>query len=451
MASGSGRGCHWDGTQWREGALPPPCFRSRSRSPQGAYQAHYTLTQEDRIFLKSVLEFAGVTVKIQEAEHLAATALNPSCPKCKLQGKLCRICEKLGVMGALKKPEPVSAQPVGSQEDAYNAAAAHQYPPAEALPQVAQSEPQEPAVTGEQLQMLWLAAHGAAFPSSEEQQPGEPSEVPQDSNRSSGQDEWQQDPCGQKSSQWDIQAEANGGQNGACTSSAPSDFGMSSEELAQLAMQMGGGQPPPTTTPMGVPLPATTPMGVPLTSGKPVSADSKCPKCIKLGMLCKICEKLVITKAEVKATAGFDYSAPLPHIEQDLTGHIRFKVIPLDASQVRALIGKNGETIRNIRQRCPVTEVLIGHEKGEAHGILRLTGDIEAAEAVVKDRLLAKGCLSSTIPANQTINTKIRMVQTEFPVAEVMPSSKREGDRERDRERGQERERERRTYRSDRL
>merc|ERR1712087_93305 len=103
------------------------------------------------------------------------------------------------------------------------------------------------------------------------------------------------------------------------------------------------------------------------------------------------------------------------------------KVIPLDAAQVRALIGKNGETIRHIRQRCPVTEVLIGHERHESHGILRLTGDIEGAEMVIKDRLLAKGCFTFIAPQKK-LNTNVQPLKTEFPVAEVMPSNKRRSD-----------------------
>merc|ERR1719277_560180 len=199
------------------------------------------------------------------------------------------------------------------------------------------------------------------------------------------------------------------------TSSNANDFGLSSEEMAQLAAQMGGAPPPQPMMQQPSPMQSVMPQ-------RPVSKDSKCPKCQKLGHLCKICEKLEVTKVEVKQAAGFDATAPLPHIEIGPN----FKVIPLDAAQVRALIGKNGETIRMIRQKCPVTEVLIGHEKHESHGILRLTGDIESAEAVVKDLLLRKGCLTPTVPHNVAYNANtFKPFLTEFPVAEVMPSNSR--------------------------
>lgn len=417
----SGRGSHWDGVQWRDGANPAESgrARSRSRSP-GANNQVYVLTEDDRIFLTSVLDFAGITTKLQNEQEAAAVALNPSCPKCNAQGSMCRICEKLGVMGVKKSAAPQHAAPNAA---AYNAAYAAQYAEPAAVQYAEPEAAVSPAAVSEaQLQMLWLAAHGALQSSEEPQQP-EATQMPSSGIAPEGMQEHQA--AQSAPSQWDIhsngstmQSPAPNGPSG--SSSMPP--GMTEDELLHLALQMGGVPPPSKRDVNPLPMiPSTMQPGA--APAAPAALNKNCPKCQKLGTLCKICEKLATTKEEVKKEAGFDISAPLPYIEYCPIR--KFKVIPLDASQVRALIGKNGETIRHIRQRCPVTEVLIGHEKHQSHGILRLTGDIEAAEAVVKDRLLAKGCLTPTIAPQTVANTAFNPILTEFPVAEVMPSNSR--------------------------
>merc|ERR1712151_1177170 len=93
-----------------------------------------------------------------------------------------------------------------------------------------------------------------------------------------------------------------------------------------------------------------------------------------------------------------DATLPMPAIEERLDGPIGFKVIPLDQVQVRTLIGRGGDTIKAIRREVgSETEVIIQHQRQDETGVCRITGNVYAAEAVIKAKLQAKGCLVSRV------------------------------------------------------
>lgn len=82
-------------------------------------------------------------------------------------------------------------------------------------------------------------------------------------------------------------------------------------------------------------------------------------------------------KPEPKAPPGVDPS--------------RFKVLKLEGVQIRALIGKGGETVQDIRHRSGA-EVKIDHLPTEVWGSVTIVGDVEKTEQMVKEALAAKGC-----------------------------------------------------------
>merc|ERR1712151_852541 len=141
-----------------------------------------------------------------------------------------------------------------------------------------------------------------------------------------------------------------------------------------------------------------------------------CPKCQKLGSICKICEKLVAEKKQIdketpKGLSGPDPSmfrrptrwelpqegitkdTPFKAIEENLSGPIQFKVLQFDEVQIRSLIGKGGETIRELRSKVGYTDVTVQHKRGDDFGMVRITGDIPRAEALIRETLDKKGCL----------------------------------------------------------
>lgn len=164
----------------------------------------------------------------------------------------------------------------------------------------------------------------------------------------------------------------------------------------------------------------------------------KCPKCEKLGAICKICEKSLLIKTEEsfkekpqplpdRAFGAFDGprrrskwdddaaqddlmdTMPLPCLEERMDGPIGFKVVPLDQVQVRTLIGRGGETIKDIRRRVgEATEVIIQHQRTDESGIVRITGNVYQAEMIIKEKLKQKGCLvnRNTLKTNADIRDR---------------------------------------------
>merc|ERR1711948_187786 len=88
-----------------------------------------------------------------------------------------------------------------------------------------------------------------------------------------------------------------------------------------------------------------------------------------------------------------DPSAPFKAIEENLTWAIQFKVLQFDEVQIRSLIGKGGESIRELRSRVGYTDVTVQHKRGDDFGLVRITGDIKRAEALIRETLDKKGCL----------------------------------------------------------
>lgn len=69
----------------------------------------------------------------------------------------------------------------------------------------------------------------------------------------------------------------------------------------------------------------------------------------------------------------------------------KWKLLKLQAAQIRALIGKGGETIRDIRARSG-SDVQIDHLPQDAEGTVTITGDVEKTMTMIKDSLIDKGC-----------------------------------------------------------
>lgn len=68
-----------------------------------------------------------------------------------------------------------------------------------------------------------------------------------------------------------------------------------------------------------------------------------------------------------------------------------FKVLQMDAAQIRALIGRGGETVQGIRAKSGA-EVKIDHLPSEPIGRVTVIGDVEKTEGMIKEALTAKGC-----------------------------------------------------------
>eukprot|EP00435_Cladocopium_sp_Y103_P061626 s638_g23.t1 len=76
----------------------------------------------------------------------------------------------------------------------------------------------------------------------------------------------------------------------------------------------------------------------------------------------------------------------------------RFKVIKMEAVQIRALIGRGGETIQEIRRNSG-SEVKIDHQPSEPVGTVTIIGDLVKTEQMIMDALSAKGCPIGGPPA----------------------------------------------------
>ncbi|CAE7250554.1 CPK3 [Symbiodinium pilosum] len=69
----------------------------------------------------------------------------------------------------------------------------------------------------------------------------------------------------------------------------------------------------------------------------------------------------------------------------------RFKIIRMEGVQIRALIGKGGETIKEIRLRSGA-DIKIDHLPSDPEGNVTIVGDVEKTEGMIKDTLASKGC-----------------------------------------------------------
>lgn len=76
----------------------------------------------------------------------------------------------------------------------------------------------------------------------------------------------------------------------------------------------------------------------------------------------------------------------------------RFKVLKMEAVQIRALIGRGGETIQEIRRNSG-SEVKIDHQPSEPVGTVTIIGDLVKTEQMIMDALSAKGCPIGGPPA----------------------------------------------------
>eukprot|EP00403_Amphidinium_massartii_P036176 CAMPEP_0178443972 /NCGR_PEP_ID=MMETSP0689_2-20121128/39221_1 /TAXON_ID=160604 /ORGANISM="Amphidinium massartii, Strain CS-259" /LENGTH=231 /DNA_ID=CAMNT_0020068097 /DNA_START=63 /DNA_END=758 /DNA_ORIENTATION=- len=67
------------------------------------------------------------------------------------------------------------------------------------------------------------------------------------------------------------------------------------------------------------------------------------------------------------------------------------RVLRLQAMQIRALLGKGGETVNEIRRRSGA-DIKIHHPPHEAEGSVSIVGNAMAAEMMIQEALLLKGC-----------------------------------------------------------
>lgn len=68
-------------------------------------------------------------------------------------------------------------------------------------------------------------------------------------------------------------------------------------------------------------------------------------------------------------------------------------VLKLDAVQIRALIGKGGETIKSLRSQLSAgSDIRIEHVHTEMEGTVTIIGEIERAQRIITDCLASKGC-----------------------------------------------------------
>lgn len=81
-----------------------------------------------------------------------------------------------------------------------------------------------------------------------------------------------------------------------------------------------------------------------------------------------------------------DEPKPPPGVDPE-----NWKLLKLEAVQIRALIGKGGETIRDVRARSG-SDVQIDHLPHDVEGTVTITGDVEKTMALIKESLAAKGC-----------------------------------------------------------
>merc|ERR1712232_897044 len=85
---------------------------------------------------------------------------------------------------------------------------------------------------------------------------------------------------------------------------------------------------------------------------------------------------------------GFDHMAPAaPPSEENKT----YKMLTLQAIQIRSLLGKGGATINDIRRRSG-SDIKIHHPPTEPEGTVSIVGNAELAEQIIDKHLAFKGC-----------------------------------------------------------
>lgn len=66
------------------------------------------------------------------------------------------------------------------------------------------------------------------------------------------------------------------------------------------------------------------------------------------------------------------------------------KSFKMDAVHIRALIGKGGETIREVRAKS-TADIKIEHQQDQPQGTVTINGDVDKAEALIRETLQTKG------------------------------------------------------------
>jgi len=74
-----------------------------------------------------------------------------------------------------------------------------------------------------------------------------------------------------------------------------------------------------------------------------------------------------------------------------------YKCLEMDATQIRAVIGRGGETVQGIRQKSGA-EVKIDFPPNDSIGRVIMIGEVEKVEALVREALAARGCPLGGIP-----------------------------------------------------
>merc|ERR1719272_1764039 len=92
---------------------------------------------------------------------------------------------------------------------------------------------------------------------------------------------------------------------------------------------------------------------------------------------------------------------PLPKNAPMLNSPSTFKVIRMQSIQIRILLGKGGETIREITQKTGA-DIKIDNNKEDPEGNVSIVGDIERTEACIREVLQSKGC---PLPAQLAIGS----------------------------------------------
>lgn len=86
--------------------------------------------------------------------------------------------------------------------------------------------------------------------------------------------------------------------------------------------------------------------------------------------------------------AGFEHIAAVPPPPEEKR---TYKSLTLKAIQIRALLGKGGATINEIRRRSG-SDIKIHHPPSEPEGTVSIVGNAEVAQTVIESHLAFKGC-----------------------------------------------------------
>lgn len=97
------------------------------------------------------------------------------------------------------------------------------------------------------------------------------------------------------------------------------------------------------------------------------------------------------SKWDSKDTAEVKESLPDWLIDTPVEQPKNFKIIRMKAVQIRVLLGKGGETIRDICNRTGA-DIKVNNHKDDAEGNVSIVGDLERTEHVIRQVLASKGC-----------------------------------------------------------